>query len=154
MESGASSNPLVIPNTPKPPNHTTVQCFQCQSLEHVCPQCPKYICPFCQRAAPGHPQQTCPMRSCPICGELGHVGTTCPTATAACSPSLPPEWVTSGDLELVSQCYEGGNVMVEGTPTSFSPFSSVDCTLISHFLFNDFISVAFPDLAGDLDTQF
>ena len=43
--------------------------------------------------------------------------------------------------------------MVEETPTSFSPFSPVDCTLLSHFLFNDFVAVAFLDLAGDLDSQ-
>ena len=44
-------------------------------------------------------------------------------------------------------------VMVEEAPTSFSPFSLVDCTLLSHFSFNDFVAVAFPDLAGDLDIQ-
>ena len=60
----------------------------------------------------------------------------------------PPEWVTSEDFELVPQDYEGGNVTVEEAPTSFS---LVDCTLFSHFSFNDFIAVAFPDLAGDLD---
>ena len=43
--------------------------------------------------------------------------------------------------------------MVEEAPTSFSPFSLVDCTLLSHFSFNDFIAIAFPDLAGDLDAQ-
>ena len=49
------------------------------------------------------------------------------------------------------------NTMVGGAcataPTSFSPFSLVDCMLLSHFSFNDFVTVAFPDLAGDLDTQ-
>ena len=44
-------------------------------------------------------------------------------------------------------------VMVEEAPTSFSPFSLVDCTLLSHFSFNDFVAVAFPDLARDLDIQ-
>ena len=44
-------------------------------------------------------------------------------------------------------------VMVEENPTSFSLFSLVDCTLFSHFSFNDFIAIVFPDLAGDLDTQ-
>ena len=44
-------------------------------------------------------------------------------------------------------------VMVEGAPTSFSPFSLVNCMLLSHFSFKDFIMVAFPDLAGDLDVQ-
>ena len=44
-------------------------------------------------------------------------------------------------------------VTAEEPPTSFSPFSLVDCTLISHFSFNDFMAVAFPDLAGDLDIQ-
>ena len=44
-------------------------------------------------------------------------------------------------------------VTVEGAPISSSPFSLVDCMLLSHFFFNDFITVAFPDLAGDLDTQ-
>ena len=44
-------------------------------------------------------------------------------------------------------------VTVEEAPTSFSPFSLVDCMLFSHFSFNDFIAIAFPDLAGDLDAQ-
>ena len=44
-------------------------------------------------------------------------------------------------------------VTVEEPPMSFSPFSLMDCTLLSHFSFNDFVAVAFPDLAGDLDVQ-
>ena len=44
-------------------------------------------------------------------------------------------------------------VMVEEAPTSFSPFSLVNCTLLSHFSFNDFVTVVFPDLARDLDNQ-
>ena len=44
-------------------------------------------------------------------------------------------------------------VTVEKIPTSFSPFSLVDCTLISHFSLDDFITIAFLDLAGDLDSQ-
>ena len=44
-------------------------------------------------------------------------------------------------------------VTVEEAPTSFSPFSQVNCTLLSHFSVNDFIVVAFPDLARDLDIQ-
>ena len=44
-----------------------------------------------------------------------------------------PEWVISEDFELVSQGYDRGNVTVEEAPTSFSPFSLVDCTLLSHF---------------------
>ena len=68
--------------------------------------------------------------------------------------SLPlslPEWVTLEDFEPVSQGYEGGGVMVMEAPTSFSPFSPTDCTLYSHFSFDDFVMVAFPDLTGDLD---
>ena len=58
-----------------------------------------------------------------------------------------------GRFESESQGYEGGNVIVEEAPTSFSPLSLVDCMLLSHFSFNDFIAVAFPDLARDLDIQ-
>ena len=36
-------------------------------------------------------------------------------------------------------------------PTSFSPFSLTNCTLYSHFSFDDFVMIAFPDLTGDLD---
>ena len=43
--------------------------------------------------------------------------------------------------------------MVEETPTSFSLFSPVDCMLLSHFSFNDFIAIASLDLAGDLNIQ-
>ena len=64
-----------------------------------------------------------------------------------------PEWMTWEDLESESQGYKGGNVTVEEVPTSFSPFSLVNCMLLSHFSFNDFVAVAFPDLAGDLDDQ-
>ena len=64
-----------------------------------------------------------------------------------------PKWVTLEDFEPVSQGYNGGNVTVEEAPTSFSPFSLVDCMLLSHFSFNDFVAIAFPDLAGDLDIQ-
>ena len=42
-------------------------------------------------------------------------------------------------------------VKVENPPTSFSPFSLADCTMLSHFSFNNFIAVAFPYLAGDLE---
>ena len=45
------------------------------------------------------------------------------------------------------------SVTVEDPPISFSPFSLVDCTMLNHFSFNDFIAIAFPDLAGDLDIQ-
>ena len=68
-------------------------------------------------------------------------------------PLSLPKWVTLGDFESVPQGYERGNAMVEEAPTSFSPFSPVNCTLLSHFSFNDFIAVAFLDLAGDLDIQ-
>ena len=46
-----------------------------------------------------------------------------------------------------------GIVTVEGPPIPFSPFSLTDCTLLNHFSFEDFVAVAFPDIAGDLDTQ-
>ena len=68
-------------------------------------------------------------------------------------PLSLPEWATWEDFELVPQGYNRGNVMVERDPISFSPFPLVNCTLVSHFSFNDFVAVAFPDLAGDLDAQ-
>ena len=43
--------------------------------------------------------------------------------------------------------------MVEEAPSSFSPFSLADCTLLSHFSFNDFITIALPDLAEDPEIQ-
>ena len=64
-----------------------------------------------------------------------------------------PEWMTLEDFESEPQSYDGGNVTVEEAPISFSPFTLVDCTLFSHFSFNDFIATAFPDLAKDLDIQ-
>ena len=66
---------------------------------------------------------------------------------------LPPKWLTEGIFESGPRNYDGGNVTIEDPPMTFSPFSSVDCTLLSHFSFNDFVAVAFPDLAGDLDIQ-
>ena len=44
-------------------------------------------------------------------------------------------------------------VTVEDPPIPFSPFSLADCTMLDHFSFNDFIAIAFPDIAGDLDIQ-
>ena len=44
-------------------------------------------------------------------------------------------------------------VTVEEPPIPFSPFSLTDCTLLNHFSFEDFVAVAFPDIAGDLDIQ-
>ena len=64
-----------------------------------------------------------------------------------------PEWVTWDDLELESQGYDGGNVIVIETPTPFSPFPLTDCMLYSHFSFDDFIRIAFPNLTRDLDDQ-
>ena len=64
---------------------------------------------------------------------------------------LPPEWLTEGIIESGSRSNGGGNVMVEEPPIPFSPFSSADCTMFDHFSFNDFIAIAFPDIAGDLD---
>ena len=75
-----------------------------------------------------------------------------PQLQSTCLLSLP-KWVISEDFELVSQGYDRGNVTVEEAPTSFSPFSPVDCMLLSHFSFNNFVAIAFPDLAGDLDIQ-
>ena len=44
-------------------------------------------------------------------------------------------------------------VMVGEAPLSFPPFTLVDCSLFSHFSFDDFITIAFLDLAEDLETQ-
>ena len=65
----------------------------------------------------------------------------------------PPEWLIEGILKSESQNNDRGNVMVDDPPISFSPFSLADCTMLSHFLFNDFIAIAFLDLARDLDIQ-
>ena len=64
-----------------------------------------------------------------------------------------PEWATWDNLESESQGYDGGNVTVVEAPISFSLFPSTDCTLYSHFSFDDFVMVAFPDLTRDLDDQ-
>ena len=45
------------------------------------------------------------------------------------------------------------NVTVEEPPALFSPFSLADCTMFDHFSFNDFVAIAFPDIARDLDIQ-
>ena len=68
-------------------------------------------------------------------------------------PLTLPKWVTLEGFESEPQSYDGGNVTVEEAPISFSPFTLADCTLFSHFSFNDFIATAFLDLAEDLDIQ-
>ena len=65
----------------------------------------------------------------------------------------PPDWLTDGMLESESREYGRGNVTIEYVPIPFSPFSATDCTMLNHFSFEDFIAIAFPDLAGDLDIQ-
>ena len=45
------------------------------------------------------------------------------------------------------------SVTVVETPTSCSLFPSTDCMLYSHFSFDDFVMIAFPDLTRDLDDQ-
>ena len=64
-----------------------------------------------------------------------------------------PEWLTEEMFEPGSRRNDGGNVTVEEPPIPFSPFSLTDCTMLNHFSFNDFIALAFPDIAGDLDAQ-
>ena len=64
-----------------------------------------------------------------------------------------PEWLTEGIFESESRSNDGGNVTVEDPPVPFSPFSLADCTLLSHFTFNDFVAIAFPDIVRDLDIQ-
>ena len=54
---------------------------------------------------------------------------------------------------MIGEDRDGVSVTVEGPPIPFSPFSLTDCTMLNHFSFNDFIAVAFPDIAGDLDAQ-
>ena len=66
---------------------------------------------------------------------------------------LPPEWLTEEIFESESRNYDGGNVTVEGPPIPFSPFSLTDCTLLNHFSFDNFVAIAFPDIAGDLNIQ-
>ena len=66
---------------------------------------------------------------------------------------LPPEWLTEGIFESGSRNNNRGNVTVEVPPIPFSPFSLADCTLLNHFSFNDFVAIAFPDIARDLDIQ-
>ena len=59
--------------------------------------------------------------------------------------------MTLEGFELEPRSYDGGNVMVEDPPISFSPFTLADCMALSHFSFNDFVAIAFPDLAEDLE---
>ena len=55
--------------------------------------------------------------------------------------------------EIVVVADSGIGVTVVEAPTSFSPFPSTDCTLYSHFSFDDFVTIAFPDLTRNLDNQ-
>ena len=151
MESGTSNNPINVPDSPGLPTPTTVRCFQCQSLDHIRPHCPEYICPSAERP----PQDT--LSTPALCAPAQFVESSVMWAPVAqpqpwlAHPLTLPNWATLEDFEPVSQDYNGGNVMVEEAPTSLSPFSLINCTLLSHFSSNDFIAVAFLDLARDLD---
>ena len=67
-------------------------------------------------------------------------------------------WTEQTATSASPKCGSGSDavlhsVTVEEAPIPFSPFSSVDCTMLNHFSFNDFIAIAFPDIVGDLDAQ-
>ena len=153
VESGSNNNPIIIPDSPEPPSPVTIRCFQCQSVDHVHPiatstyvhsvnESPLDILSRCAPCVPAQSVESLVMR----------------VPVAQLQPRLAhhlslPEWVTWDDLESEPQGYKGGNVTVVGTPTPLSPFSLADCTLYSHFSFNDFVAIAFLDSTKDLDTQ-
>ena len=83
-------------------------------------------------------------------GEMEWVNQELETYLRLFTLNKPKEWLT---LLPMAEFTHNSTVMVEEAPTSFSPFSLVDCMLLSHFSFNDFVAVAFPDLARDLDFQ-
>ena len=64
-----------------------------------------------------------------------------------------PDWLTDRIFESGSRICDGGNVTIEDAPIPFSPFSAADCTMLNHFSFEDFVAIAFLDLARDLDIQ-
>ena len=53
---------------------------------------------------------------------------------------LPASWV--GNTHEETNVPPIG-VMVENPPIPFSPFSLTDCTMLSHFSFDDFVAIAF-----------
>ena len=152
IESRASNNPITIPNSP-PVTPTIVWCFQCQSLEHVCPSAPSISAPSVKEPHPDILNKPVP------CAPALSVESSITWALVVqLQPQLTltltlPEWAISEDFESVPQDYEGGNVMVEESPTPFSLFTLVDYSLFWHFSFNNFITTVFPDSAEDLDIQ-
>ena len=69
----------------------------------------------------------------------------------AFSLCIPSQWKIHPVFHTALLMTYKETVTVEDPPTSFSPFSLVNCTMLDHFSFNDFVAIAFPDLAGDLD---
>ena len=65
--------------------------------------------------------------------------------------------IEKDNSELAARVYaqqrNTATITVEDPPIPFSPFFLADCTMLDHFSFNDFIAIAFPDIAGDLDIQ-
>ena len=145
---------IIIPDTPESlTTPTVIQCFQCQSLDPYAPNALSTSAPF----AEGPPLDILSTPTpCALAQSAESSVMWAPIVQLQPRLALPlslSEWVTLEDFELVSQGYKGGNVMVEETPTSSSPFSLVNCMLLSHFSFNDFITIAFLNLARDLDVQ-
>ena len=66
---------------------------------------------------------------------------------------IPPQWKIHPIFHTSLLTTYKETVTVEEPPIPFSPFSLADCTMLNHFSFNDFIAIAFPDIAGDLDAQ-
>ena len=59
VEPRTRAQPLIISNSSPSPISFTPQCPQCQSLEHICPNCLEYHFPYCHAWALGHTQHSC-----------------------------------------------------------------------------------------------
>ena len=107
--------------------------------------------PFAERPPPDTPSTLAP---CAPAQFVESLVMWAPVAQLLLQPTLPlslPEWATLEGFESVPQEYDGGNVTIEEPPISFSLFTLADCMALSHFSFNDFIAIAFLDLAEDLE---
>ena len=78
---------LLLSQTPQSLPHSFPDVFNASPLTMSSLTAPSI--PVHTATANSHPQWTCPICVCVLCGERGHVGTHCPTSAAESIPSTP-----------------------------------------------------------------
>ena len=147
-----AATPLSFP-TLSPPSPPLFSASNANPLNMFAPNVPSISAPFANEPPLVIPNELASCTLAPFSESLVMWEPLAQLQPQLIAPLSLLKWEILDDLELQSQGYEGGSVTVQEAPISFSLFSGMDCLLFSHFSFDDFILLAFLDLAKDLDVQ-